>query len=160
MFITRSCRSTIARSGAIYPMCSHTSPSKRGRRVGRCSPPAIGCALSRTARSRTTMRPVKSSTKPGSLTSRRKTAASIFAPSPSACSAICRPQFTGATCLPARAGDTPIRGPICCPMPSGKRHAQSSAARSATDSRQFGGGVGQNLSRGCATAAGQSRRSI
>src|SRR6516164_7347000 len=50
MFITRSCRSTIARSGAIYPMCSHTSPSKRGRRVARCSPPAIGCALSRIAR--------------------------------------------------------------------------------------------------------------
>ena len=38
-------------------------------------------------------------------------------------------------------------------------HART-AARSATDSRQFGEGVGQNLSRGCATTAGQSRRSI
>jgi hypothetical protein len=31
-------------------------------------------------------------------------------PTPSVCSVICRPPFTGATCLPARAGDTPIRG--------------------------------------------------
>src|SRR5271166_1377531 len=112
------------------PMCSHTSASKRRRRVGRCSPPATGCVINRTATSRTTMRPVKSSTRPGSVTSCRKTAASIFGPSPSACSAICRPQFTGATCLPTRAGATQIRGPICCPMPSGERHARSSAARS------------------------------
>jgi hypothetical protein len=44
---------------------------------------------------------------------------------PSACSAICRPQFTGATCSPARVGATQLRGPICCPMLSGKRHARS-----------------------------------
>jgi hypothetical protein len=77
---------------------------------------------------RTTMRPVQSSTRPGSVTSCRKMAASIFGPSPSACSAICRPQFTGATFLLTRAGATQIRGPICYPMPSGKRHARSSAA--------------------------------
>jgi pimeloyl-ACP methyl ester carboxylesterase len=57
MFITRSCRSTIARSGIIYPMCSHTSPSKRRRLVGRCSAPATGCAISRTATRRIAMPP-------------------------------------------------------------------------------------------------------
>jgi hypothetical protein len=118
-------------SGVIYPMCSHTSPSKRRRLVGRCSPPATGCAISRTATRRIAMRPAKSSTRPGSVTSCRKTAASIFGPTPFACSANCRLPFTGATCLPARVGATPIREPICYPMPSGKRHARSSAARSA-----------------------------
>ena len=59
----------------------------------------------------TTVRPVKSSTRPGGVTSFRKTAGSIFgAYTPSVCSVICSPPFTGAACLPARAGDTPIRG--------------------------------------------------
>jgi hypothetical protein len=165
MFITRSSRSTVARSGVIYPMCSHTSAFKRRSRVGRCSPPATGCAISRTATSRTTMRPVKSSTRPGNVTSCRKTAASIFGPSPSACSAIYRPQFIGATCLPTRAGATRsagqsvVRCPVGSDTPDRLPHART-VARPATDSRKFGGRVGQNLSRGCATAAGQSRRSI
>jgi hypothetical protein len=165
MFITRSSRSTIARSGVIYPMYSHTSASKRRRRVGRCSPPATGCAISRTATSRTTTRPLKSSTRPGGVTSCRKTVASIFGPSPSACSAICKPQFTGATCLPTRAGATQIRGPICCPMPSGgytrqaairpnklatadsdkrKRPIRSAASRSPYSKKRYGNDSPEN----------------
>jgi hypothetical protein len=73
--------------------------------------------------------PREVSTRPGSVTSCRRTAALIFAPTPFACSVICRLPFTGATCLPTRAGDTLNHEPICSPMRSGNRHARSSAAR-------------------------------